>query len=287
MWNKIKAAIKAAKDVVVKAFRWLTGGAVKGIGYGVMGGSTVIAIVLSVRLAVLLMVAKTAILGGAALVDVGNIIAGDKPVQIGKTYDLFMGDTDEADEEELNKFVVVPKGLNHDVHDVGVVSYTDGKVFIKESEAQKKEPVQAPFFADIRKALAEKGIEAKDTDFQPAIGGTGYLDRCDAKHLDPWTFGHDEEGRDYVVTPWMCVIDGLRDLENLTRYGRVIIFQRYPSSNVIVQGRLEGYNAPLDLPYSGQGPFLTGIANGKWTLFGGVLTFVNTAPELDKFNRAI
>ena len=321
MWNKVKAALKAAKNAVIKAFRWITGTTVKAVGYSVMGISTVVAFIAAFRVAVILMLANIAIFGGAALVDAGTVITGDGPVEIGQTYEAFMFDDEDdvtpgkviasgkdwkvIDEDGLGttyarpgharwvaktgaskrlkeeKEIEVPEELNHHVHDVGIVKYSDGKVFIEESEAQKKEPVQAPFFADIRKALAEKGIEAKDTDFQPAIGSTGYLDRGDAKDLAPWTFGRDSEGREYVVTPWISVAYPDMDLH----YGRVVIFQRYPSSAIIVQGHLDGYN--VDMGLCDKDSFLAMVANGKNTFGDTTLAFVDDHPDLDWFGKAV
>ena len=349
MWNKVKAALKAAKNAVIKAFRWVTGTAAKVVGYGVMGISTVVAFIAAFRVAVILMLANAVIWGGAALVDIGDIISG-VPVQIGNTYDQYMYDEEEEAQyihrkkldkahkqlelEEVNRRIAslkreklnenlrdakktvkdirdlpwisdslresanetldyisrtvkeedeieVPENLNHHVHDVGIVKYSDGKVFIEESEAQKKEPVQAPFFADIRKALAEKGIEAKDTDFQPAIGSTGYLDQYDANDLAPWTFGRDSEGREYVVTPWISEARPDMDM----RYGRVVIFQRYPSSGIIVQGHLDGYN--VDIGLCDNDSFLAMIANGEHTFGDMTLAFVDKAPDLDRFGKAV
>jgi hypothetical protein len=338
MWNKVKAAIKAAKDAVVKAFRWATGAVVSGAGLVFIGtgialaavvyavdrtvafgkklvsavAEGVVVVCVSVPMFVVAVVAlllsisgSLAVGGGIALMDgtsidqdvvidrlqsdlnrvgkIGKIVPAGFDIREAMELDSSLNDVEDFVEEgEWDNLIEVPKGLNHDVHDVGVVSYSDGKIFIKESEAQKKAPVQAPFFADIRKHLTEKGIEATDTDFQPAIGGTGYLDRCDAKDLAPWTFGHDAEGREYVVTPWIRV-----QVADMIRYGRVVIFQRYPSSNVIVQCRLEGYNSDLDLPYEGQIPFLAGIDKGKWNRHKVYFTFVDTAPELDRIGRPV
>jgi len=163
-------------------------------------------------------------------------------------------------EEEISepKMVPVPDDMNPHVHAVGVVEHRDGSMYVLEEALEPKEKVEASFFQNLRKKLAANRISFQETDFKPSIGATGYLDRKDAKNLDAWSFGHDEHGREFVTTPWLRETTKVLGEEKV-RYGRVIIFQRYPSEQVVVQGPLQGHDVYLNLPYGGEELFLNGV----------------------------